>query len=223
MKKLCFSLPLVLLFTYANAGGMIEPKKNVDEFVKADNNVTNSVDSKDRSLYMPRIVTPDSLKSGVYAGLGISASTLAANTTPSIIFHKDGNNRMVDLSVIAGYNFNKYLSAESRALISTAYDKDIDFKSWGLFLKPKYEVYNNLNLYSLIGVGKNSAEDINDYKLKMSKTSLQIGVGANYKLKDNFKVFADYTYLGKDSKGKYNANPAVMKASAITTGVTYDF
>ena len=223
MKKLSLSFALAALFTYANAGGVIDPNNSDDEFTKADLNATKSIGSKDRSLYMPRIVTPDFLKSGIYGGLGLSISALSANTSPSLFSQKKGNNRMVDLSVIAGYNFNKYLSAESRALISTAYDNDVDFKSWGIFLKPKYEVYKDLNLYSLVGVGKNSAENINDNKLKMSKAALQVGVGADYKLQKNFKVFADYTYLGKDSKGKYNGNPAVMKASAITTGITYDF
>ncbi len=219
MKNLNLSIALILSISIANAGGIIKP--NSDKFVKTDSNST--ISSKDRSLYMPRIITPDYLKSGVYGGLGISISSLAANTSPSLISDKNGNNKMVDLSVIAGYNFNKYLSAESRAIISAGYDNDVDFKSWGVFLKPKYELYKNLNLYSLVGVGKNSASDINDYKLNMSKTSLQLGVGANYKLKDNFKVFADYTYLGKDSKGTYNGNPATLKASAITTGITYDF
>ena len=220
MKNLSLSSAVILLLSFANAGGVITPKNIDDKFVKNDSNIT---DSKDRKLYMPRLITPESLKSGIYAGLGLSISSLAANTSPSLLSEKAGNNRMVDLSLVAGYNFNKYLSAESRALISTAYDNDVDFKSWGLFLKPKYEVYKDLNLYSLVGVGKNSAENINDSKLKMSKATLQVGVGANYKLMNNFKVYADYTYLGKDSKGKYNNNPAVMKASAITTGVTYDF
>ena len=220
MKNLSLSSAVILLLSFANAGGVITPKNIDDKFVKNDSNIT---DSKDRKLYMPRLITPESLKSGIYAGLGLSISSLSANTSPSLLSEKAGNNRMVDLSLVAGYNFNKYLSAESRALISTAYDNDVDFKSWGLFLKPKYEVYKDLNLYSLVGVGKNSAENINDSKLKMSKATLQVGVGANYKLMNNFKVYADYTYLGKDSKGKYNNNPAVMKASAITTGVTYDF
>ena len=223
MKNLGFSFAFVLLLTYANAGGAINPKNSHDEFSKADSNATKSVGSKDRSLYMPKIITPDSLKSGVYGGLGISISSLAANTSPSFITAKAGNNRMVDLSVIAGYSFNQYVSAESRALVSTAYDNSVDFKSWGLFLKPKYEVYKDLNLYSLVGVGKNNAENTSDTKLNMSSASMQVGVGANYKVKKNFKVFADYTYLGKDSGGKYNNKPATMKASAITTGVTYDF
>ena len=221
MKNYSLSLALIALFTYANAGGAIDPKA-ADEFTKAETNTTKSVGNKDRSLYMPRIITPELSKSGIYGGLGLSISSLAANTSPSFLSKSD-NNRMVDLSLIAGYNFNKYLSAESRALVSTAYENSVDFKSWGIFLKPKYEVYKDLNLYSLVGVGKNSAKNINDKKLSVSKAALQVGVGANYKLKKNFKVFADYTYLGKDSDAKYNSNPAEVKSSAITTGLTYDF
>ena len=221
MKYLSISSILIISISTTYAGGLIEPKNNVGSFTKADTNST--ISSKDRALYMPRIITPDNLKSGIYGGLGISISSLAANSSTSIISDKSGNNKMVDLSVVAGYNFNKYLSAESRALISAAYTNDVDFKSWGLFLKPKYEVYKDLNLYSLVGVGKNNAKNINDEKLNMSKANLQVGIGANYKLKNNFKVFADYTYLGEDNKGKYKGNPATMKASALTTGITYDF
>jgi len=218
MKTLSLTL-LALLTITANAGGKIEPKNTKDAFIPADKNTT--VNSKDRSLYMPRIITPDSLKSGIYGGLGLSVSAMAADT--SISFFSESNNRMVDLAVVAGYNFNKYLATESRVIVSAAYENDVDFKSWGLYLKPQYEVYKDLQLYSLIGFGKVSAKNTNDDRLKVSKTTPQVGVGANYKLKNNFKVFADYTYLGKDSKAKYNNAAAIIKSSAVTTGITYDF
>ena len=218
-----YSLFLTLLgvLTVANAGGYIEDKEpaTTDSFQEANKTVGN----KDRSAYMPRLITPDNLKSGLYGGLGIAFSSLAANTSPSIISKKAGNNRMMDLSVVAGYNFNKYLSAESRAMISNNYDNGVDFKSWGIFLKPKYEIYKDVEMYSLLGVGKIKANNTNDSRLKVSKANMQLGVGANYKLKNNFKIFADYMYLGKDASGRYNNKPAVMKSSAITTGVTYDF
>ena len=207
--------------TFASAGGVIEDKEpaTTDYFQKAEKSVGN----KDRNAYMPKLITPDNLKSGLYGGLGLSISALSANTSPSLLTSKEGNNRMVDLSVVAGYNFNKYLSAESRAMVSSSYDNGVDFKSWGIFLKPKYEIYKDVEMYSLLGVGKIKANNINDNRLKASKTDMQLGVGANYKLKNNFKIFADYMYLGKDANGRYNNQPAVMKSSAITTGVTYDF
>jgi opacity protein-like surface antigen len=221
MKRITISLiSFALLSVVANAGGKIEPKDPVDTFSMADSNNTNS---KDRSLYMPEIITPDSLKSGLYGGLGLSISSLANDTSTALFSQKAGNNRMIDLSVIAGYNFNKYIATESRFVVSAAYDNDVDFTSWGLYLKPQYEVYKDLSVYSLIGFGKLSAKNISDDKLKVSKTTTQFGIGANYKLINNFKVFADYTYLGKDSNAKFNNGKSIMKASAVTTGITYDF
>ena len=221
MKYSLLTLTLMGFITFASAGGVIEDKEpaTTDSFQKAEKSVGN----KDRNAYMPKLITPDNLKSGLYGGLGLSVSALSANTSPSLLTSKEGNNRMVDLSVVAGYNFNKYLSAESRAMVSSSYDNGVDFKSWGIFLKPKYEIYKDVEMYSLLGVGKIKANNINDNRLKASKADMQLGVGANYKLKNNFKIFADYMYLGKDANGKYNNQPAVMKSSAITTGVTYDF
>jgi len=173
---------------------------------------------QDRSLYMPDIITPQELKSGFYGGLGLAASTLTAHTIDKKI-----DNTMLDLAVVAGYNFNQYLSAETRAMVSMAYDKDVDFKSWGIFLKPKYDINKKLTFYSLIGYGGFDAKSVYSDKVKTEKNALQFGIGANYKLKDNFKIFADYTYLGKDAKGKYDNSAASFKSSAITTGITYDF
>jgi len=215
MKKLIITL---ILIGFANAGGYIESSEpqTTDEYVSADTNIS-------RDGYMPRLIATDELKSGFYGGLGLSLSALSANGYPSLLSSKSGNNRMIDLSFVAGYNFNKYLSAESRAYLSAAYNGDVDFKSVALFLKPQYEVYKNVDLYSLIGVGRIMANNINDSKLKVGKTTMQVGVGADYKLKDNFKIFADYIYQGRDGKAKYNNAPAIIKSSAITTGITYDF
>jgi len=177
---------------------------------------------EEKMIYMPDIITPDSKKSGIYAGMGLAVSSLSSGST-SIFSQKAGNNRMVDFSILAGYNINEYLSAETRAMLSVAYDDNIDFKSWGFYLKPQYEVYKDLKLYSLIGYGKNKAKSIGTTSTKASSGSAQVGVGADYKLGNNFKLFADYTYLGSDSGAKLNNKPAKLKASAITTGITYDF
>ncbi len=223
MKNLKTSLSTIfLLTTLVYSGGGIEPiEPATDVFAKPDANST--LNSKDRSLYMPRIITPEPLKSGFYAGMGLALSSLAADTSTSLFSYKDKNNRMTDLSVVAGYNFNKYLSAETRALISAAYANGVDFKSLSLFLKPKYQIYKNTNIYSLIGVGKVMANSIQDTSLKSYKTSMQVGVGVDYKLKNNFKLFTDYTYLGKNRNGKYGGVKAVLRSSALTTGISYDF
>jgi len=216
MKKLLLCLSLVTAFVY---GGEDKYQfANEEDFIKNGQKHLNSHEG-----YMPQIITPDPLKSGIYGGLGLGVLSLNANGSPSIFSKEPGNNRMLDLAVVAGYNYNEYLSLESRINISAGYDNGIDFKSWGLFLKPKYEVYEGLDIYSLIGYGKIYADSINSNDTKANEAGAQIGIGANYKLKNNFKVFADYIYLGKDKDGKFNNNPATFKSSTITTGITYDF
>ena len=217
MKKLVFGLLAVTLLAFGAQDEEEYKPKNEEDFIK------NGYKSLNRDGYMPQIITPDPLKSGIYGGFGLSLSSFAANTSTSIFSKKKGNNRMVDLAVVAGYNYNEYLAAESRVFISTGYDDGIDFKSWGIFLKPKYEVYEGLDIYSLIGYGKIYGDSINSDATKADGSSAQFGVGANYKLGKNFKLFADYIYLGKDDNAKYNNKPATFRSSAITTGITYDF
>jgi lipopolysaccharide assembly outer membrane protein LptD (OstA) len=216
MKKIILALSIFTLF--ANGAEDNYVPANEEDFIKNGHKHINSHEG-----YMPQIITPDPLKSGIYGGLGLGVLSLSANNSPSIFSKKSGNNRMVDLAVVAGYNYNEYLALESRVNISAGYDNGVDFKSWGIFLKPKYEVYKGLDIYSLIGYGKIYADSINSNDLKANEATAQIGFGANYKLKNNFKVFADYIYLGKDDNGKYNNKPATFKSSTITTGITYDF
>jgi len=194
-------LPIVVLFSLIYA----------DE----DSNKTST--SLNRDGYMPRLITPESQKSGIYGGLALSAALVSYQT------QIDNDNTALDLSLITGYNFNSYLAAESRATISIANDNSIDYQKLSIFLKPKYQVSKGLNLYSLIGFGKVKAKSVGSDETQSSKSSMQFGFGADFELEDNFKVFADYTYLGKDTNAKYKNEPATLKSSALTAGISYDF
>ncbi len=211
MKSLKVLLPIVLVSSFLYA---IEDNNTTqDSFEPASNSSKNP-----REGYMPELITPDNLKSGIYGGLALSGGIVNFS---GVGFSTDTTS--LDLSLITGYNINSYLATEGRATISIANDNSIDYKKFSLFLKPKYEVTNGLNLYSLVGLGKVSAKSINSNKTDSSKTSLQLGVGADYKLDNNFKIFADYVYLGKDKSAKYNDKPASLKSASITTGISYDF
>ena len=167
--------------------------------------------------YMPRIITPDPLKSGFYGGLALSAGLV------NYITNIDNDNTSLDLSLITGYNINSSLSTEGRATISIANDNAIDYQKISLFLKPKYEVYDGLNVYSLIGFGKVKAKSVGSDETEASKISMQVGAGIDYKLENNFKLFADYTYLGNNRGAKFKNKPATLKSAALTAGVSYDF
>jgi opacity protein-like surface antigen len=173
---------------------------------------------KERDGYMPNIITPEYAKSGVYGGLGLGVTQMKA-TTASL----SKTQNMTSLSLLAGYNFNEYLAVESRASISIANDDSINYKNIGLYIKPQYEVSDGFSVYSLLGFGTVSNKSAVTTATDSSKATMQLGVGAGYKLPNNFKVFADYTYLGKDSNAKYKNSPGTIKNGAFTGGITYDF
>ena len=208
VDKILYFLTVAPIFLFAQID-------NYEPAITNDDNTT--LKSKNRDGYMPNIITPDYLKSGIYGGLGLGVGLEK--------FEQNGNNdnNSLDLSLIAGYNINSYIAAESRAIISIANDNSIDYKKFSIFLKPQYEIYKDFKLYSLIGFGKVKANSINSNKTYSSKTSAQLGFGANYNIGKNFTIFADYTYLGKDKRAKYENSPSILKSSSIMTGVTYDF
>ncbi len=173
---------------------------------------------KERDGYMPNIITPEYAKSGIYGGLGLGANSFNAKSATI-----SNNINMLTLSLLAGYNINEYLATESRASISIAHDNSINYDNIAIYLKPQYSIDNSFTLYSLLGFGKMSGKSALTDATKASKTSLQLGFGANYTLPNNFKIFADYTFLGKDGKAKYKNNPASIKSGSFTSGITYDF
>ncbi len=216
MKKILLA-PLLLLALVANETNEQEIKK-----LSPEEQMIKHPDSFEKyhpkNGYMPDIITPDEEKSGVYGGLALSSDLLESSN--SFLSNK---NYMLNLNLIAGYNYNKYVAFESRLSTSLAYDNGVDFSTWSIFVKPKYELYDSMNLYSLIGIGGFDAKSINSKKLKSKKNNLQVGVGADYKLGNNFKIFADYIYMGKDAKAKMYDSQGKTKASSFTTGITYDF
>jgi len=213
----------IVVANSVNKVDIVDTEPVVDAYERADTNISVSAKNIDRSKYMPRLITPENLKSGIYGGFGLGLAALGFDTTPSIFTDKNGNNRMLDLAVIAGYNYSKYLALETRTTVSVVEDNGLDVTSASLFFKPKYEVYKNVNLYSLIGYGVVDAKQVNSSETKGKSKGVQLGVGADYSLGKNFKVFADYLYRGKDSNAKHNDIKSIMKSSAITGGITYDF
>jgi opacity protein-like surface antigen len=199
--------------------GSLQANISLDKNI-TDKNVSSKKDIsvKDRSFYMPDIVTPDELKKGFYGGLSLGGSYLDFENS-----NISTTNKMLDFSVVAGFNINKYLAAETRALISIAYDDGVDFKSLSLFLKPQYLLDYGVGVYTLLGVGRLKAESINSDDLTSKETTPQFGLGADYKLKNNFKIFVDYIYLGKDKDGELNNKKTTLKSGSINAGMTYDF
>ena len=209
--KLFVASILIAAQLFAQNGNSIDKTKELGDDGKP-------LKVKERDGYMPNITTPEYAKSGIYGGLGLGANSFNAKTAS--LSH---NINMLTFSLLAGYNINEYLATESRASISIANDNSINYDNVAIYIKPQYDIYNGLTLYSLLGFGKMAASSSISNATSASKTSMQLGFGANYTLPNNFKVFADYTFIGKDGKAKYQNNPATIKSAAFTSGITYDF
>jgi len=214
MKRHILLISTIFIALYGSNNKVISVEPAID---LSDGNNSKRV-SKYTPGYMPRIITPDNLKSGVYGGLGLSGSWVDfSNSTES------ASNKMLDLLIVAGYNYNKYLALESRARVSAAYDNGLDVKAVSFFVKPKYDINKKIATYALIGYGQTKAKEINSNTTKGKINSAQIGIGADYKLGNNFKFFTDFIYHGKDKDAKYNNIKSIMKSSSISGGITYDF
>jgi len=208
MKKFTLSIAAVMAMgTFAIAGGDIAPvEEPVVEVAVVDD-------------------------SAFYVGLGYSYMNMnhkwsyAANEGSG---EEDLNGNA--LTVLAGYNFNKYIAVEGRYSITlgdmTAEmpDKDMDIdaelSNIGLYLKPMYPV-GELTLYGLLGFGKVTLEDPagGDH----SESGLQWGLGADYAVTEDVGVFVDYTRL-YDDKGFDGESPDDdFVVDSINVGLTYKF
>ena len=136
------------------------------------------------------------------------------------------------LTVLAGYNFNKYIAVEGRYSLTLGdltmeedgdeEDIDADMSNIALYLKPMYPM-GGLTLYGLLGYGQLTIEAEDGDEL--SESVFQWGLGASYAINDNVGVFVDYTRLyddtGFDGESEFADEDIVV--DSITVGVTYTF
>jgi opacity protein-like surface antigen len=206
MKKFTLSIAVVMAMgTFAIAGGDIAPVEEP----------------------MVEVAAPVVDDSGFYLGLGYSYMNLTNDTGSSEVDYT-GN----AITVLAGYNFNKYIALEGRYSVVLgdiaedwgSGDVDIDGKmsNIGLYLKPMYPI-GGLTLYGLLGYGQVTFDrDWMEYKDEES--AFQWGLGASYSVNDNVGLFVDYTRL-YDDEGFSDCFCFVdnIVVDSINVGVTYKF
>lgn len=125
--------------------------------------------------------------------------------------------------VRAGYDFNKYIGIESRALYSSIQKDVATTEHYGVYLKPMIPIGDSMNVYGLLGYGKTKIDCIISSR-SYDKNGFGYGIGFEYDLSgddgDDYKdwgIWADYQNLLSDS------GPDNVNSNIVTAGLTYDF
>ena len=129
--------------------------------------------------------------SGLYVAGGLTDVAVMPNGTLNLLSNKKGQDRQIGFTGRVGYDFMNYLGAELRGTYGIAKDKGNKFKQIGAYLKPNYDVTDEINIYGLLGASKTNVG-------VGSQTGLSFGAGLDYGINDKVSVFTDVVdYLEK--------------------------
>ncbi len=150
------------------------------------------------------------------------AVTRKSSVDLNVFKEKIGQDRLANITLLGGYNYNPYLSFELRLTTTIAKKNFSKYSGISFFVKPKYSINEKLDIYALLGLGYVKLSGANGYYVNVKKTAFQWGVGASYKVQDNTSLFVDYTSLGRDLKGTM-LNEKKANVDALNVGITYSF
>ena len=197
MKKITLSaLAVVTMSTFGFAGGDIEPVPVMMEET-----------------------------SPFYIGLGLSAVSTRGTDADFNIFDKEpGQDRLGNITFLAGYDFNEYIAVEGRYTTSFTQEDIVEMNGWSLFVKPQYPVTEEFTVYGLLGFGGVSMDSVNAaYLVDVDETGFQWGLGMSYDVTETITLFGDYTSLASNMDGIYWDGEFEADSDSFTLGVTYRF
>ncbi len=162
--------------------------------------------------------------SSFYIGLALSAiSTRDAAVSMDIFNAKYGQDRLGNITFLAGYNFNQYVAVEGRYTTTFTDEDMVEMDGWSLFVKPQYPVTEDFNIYALLGFGGVTMDPLNGSSVDVDDSGFQWGLGVGYDFTESVSVFFDYINYANDMDGIYWDGALQVDADAFTLGVTYKF
>jgi len=174
----------------------------------------------------PILVTPIKQVSNgsFYAGAGFSLIA----TAPNIDYFNNKKifqDKTASALLIAGYLYNPYLSIELRFSKTLGKEFFLKHTVYGIYIKPQYEIYNNLKIYGLLGYGKLKITQYNNSGVNFSDTNLHFGAGLSYKITNHIELFADYVNYSRDKKvvNYFLGKTKKVDTSSINLGFNYHF
>jgi len=212
MKKITVSLvSVVALSGISFAGGDIEPAP------------------------VPAPIIMEQVAQPYYVGIAFAnTSTRGSEADLNFFSTKTGQDRLMNITLNAGYDFNPYIAVEGRFTTAVSEEQSVDkMNGWSLLIKPQYPVTPDFTVYALLGFGGVTVEgdtfdsNHNYYPIDVDDSGFQWGLGMSYSLQSytgyGVSIFADYTSLANDMDGAYGYFAPKTDVDALTVGATYRF
>ena len=175
----------------------------------------------------PKVIIPvvvEEESSNFYAGLGLTAvSTRDADFSVDWGGDATRQDRLGNVSLLAGYDFNEYIAVEGRYTTSFSHEDSVEMSGWSIFAKPQYPVSEDFSIYALLGFGGVILDGVDGAVVDVDDTGFQWGLGASYMVMENISLFADYTWLANDMDGLFFNGAVQVDVDAFTIGVNYHF
>jgi len=136
------------------------------------------------------VVEKPAKPSGLYLAGGLTDVAIGTSSRANLFKDKSGQDRQIGFTGRLGYDFKglgydfmDYLGAELRGTYGIAKDNGSKFKQIGAYLKPNYNVTDEINLYGLLGASKTN--------VGVGSTT-GYGAGLDYEIPNsNISVFTD--------------------------------
>ena len=149
---------------------------------------------------------------GLYLAGGLTDIAVRTDDRANLFSEKRHQDRQLGFTGRLGYDFMDYLGAELRGTYGFTKVAPFanKFKQVGAYLKPNYDITDELNLYGLLGASKT-----NFAGAAPSTTGFSYGAGLDYGITDSISVFTDVVNYMKKS--------GTPSAWGGTIGAAYQF
>jgi len=140
-----------------------------------------------------------------------------------------GKDTIGDLTLNAGYEINKFLAVELRATkgVKKGDQLKLDY-SYGVYLKPKYQINSKFSIYGLLGYAKTKIVFENEEQFNgitnnyTTQNDISYGLGVDYKINYDWSAYLEAVKL-IDKKTTRVEGPYAIKVNTLNVGVTYHF
>jgi hypothetical protein len=216
MKLTSSIVAIAALSGMSFAGGMIMEPAYENEIVEVPVEPVVVVEPKKEEVVVvkeipkpkPVVVEKPAEPSGLYIAGGLTDVAVRQNGRVNLFGSETTQDRQIGFTGKLGYDFMDYLGAELRGTYGIAKDKGNKFKQIGGYLKPNYNVTDEINLYGLLGASKTNVGVGSD-------TGFSYGAGLDYGISDKVSVFTDVVnYLKKSG---------TAAQWGLTLGAAYQF